>query len=224
MKPAVICFAFIVSNQSFSQCIDCGPGSKLHLMKKETRSVAEIYIESLQNNYKPRVFDGVAEPRTLPDLKKNRETLLGIDSNHDGVRDDIEIYINHHFPQDYDREIYKNFFRRGSRFLKLGMKMSQEQAQKETDGFMQDLECSRYISEFGYMKNIEEARNRTFDEYKLMFDTEMRYDIYNTAIKKLKSGGSGVSSGAEAFKFCPKSIQRKYPLKKSKDYRGNQKK
>ncbi len=39
------------------------------------------------------VFDGVVEP-DFPDEKENNKTLEGVDSNQDGVRDDIEIWIN----------------------------------------------------------------------------------------------------------------------------------
>jgi hypothetical protein len=39
------------------------------------------------------VFDGEAEP-TMPDPKENDKTVLGIDTNNNGIRDDIDIWIN----------------------------------------------------------------------------------------------------------------------------------
>lgn len=214
MKWLIIFFGTIFSYGSFPQCVDCGPGSGIEFVKKETRSVAEIYIESIKKTYKPKVYDGVAEPKQLPNLEENRKTLLGIDSNKDGVRDDIEIYINRHFNQDYDREIYKKFFRRGTHFLKNAKTMTLVQVQNEINGFMQDLECDRYIAEFGYLNNIEDAKTMNFNQDKLLYDTEMRYNLYNEAIRKLRSSESGISTGTEAFKYCPKSIQKKYPMKK----------
>lgn len=213
MKWLIIFFGTIFSYESFPQCVDCGPGSGIEFVKKETRSVAEIYIESIKKTYKPKVYDGVAEPKQLPNLEENRKTLLGIDSNKDGVRDDIEIYINRHFDQDYDREIFKKFSRRGTHYFKTGKQMTVEQLQNEIDGFMQDLECSRYIAEFGYMKKNEQVRDRTFNIYDLVFDTKLRDSFLGEDIRKLRSGSSGVGTGTQAFKYCPKNIRKKYPMK-----------
>ena len=51
-------------------------------------------------------FDGVVEP-DLPDEKENDKTLEGMDSNHDGVRDDIEIWINRTADDEYVRKSLK---------------------------------------------------------------------------------------------------------------------
>jgi hypothetical protein len=40
-----------------------------------------------------RVFDGEVEP-DFPNESQNDETLLGVDSNNNGIRDDVEIWIN----------------------------------------------------------------------------------------------------------------------------------
>lgn len=213
MKFYVILF-FISNAFSMSKSLDSLPGPKPVFTKEDTRSVAEIYIDSIKGTYKPGIYDGVTEPKKLPDLMENRKTLLGIDSNNDGVRDDIEIYINRHFENDYDREIYKQFFRRGSHYFRNGKKMTLEQLQNEIDGFHQDLECDRYIAEFGYLKNVEESRNRTFNEYGLLFDTDARSKFLDEDTRKIRSSGSGVGTGAEAYKYCPASIKKKYPMKK----------
>ncbi|MBC7711738.1 MAG: hypothetical protein H7177_00265 [Rhizobacter sp.] len=58
-------------------------------------------------------FDGVVEPN-FPDEKENNKKLEGVDSNHDGVRDDIEIWINRTAEDAYVRwamkDYYKKFF------------------------------------------------------------------------------------------------------------------
>ncbi|MGZ3790117.1 MAG: hypothetical protein ACXVLQ_16395 [Bacteriovorax sp.] len=59
-------------------------------------------------------FYGEIEP-DVPNLKANNQTLLGIDSNHNGIRDDIDIWINRTAKNDkeawamrgYSRELQK---------------------------------------------------------------------------------------------------------------------
>lgn len=57
------------------------------------------------------VFDGVVEP-DFPDEKENNKTLEGVDSNHDGVRDDIEIWINRTAEDQYVRWAMKDYYKK----------------------------------------------------------------------------------------------------------------
>ena len=56
------------------------------------------------------IFDGVVEP-DFPDEKENNKTLEGVDSNNDGVRDDIEIWINRTAEDEYVRWSMKDYYR-----------------------------------------------------------------------------------------------------------------
>ncbi len=58
----------------------------------------------------PKVFDGFTEP-PMPDNQLNDATLLGIDSNHDGIRDDVEIWINRNIEDKNLRLIFKQMAR-----------------------------------------------------------------------------------------------------------------
>ena len=49
--------------------------------------------------YVPEVINGFKLPPE-PDEDKNNETLLGIDFNHNGIRDDVERWIIRHYAQD----------------------------------------------------------------------------------------------------------------------------
>jgi len=49
--------------------------------------------------YVPEVINGFKLP-PKPDQKKNDSTLLGIDFNHNGIRDDVERWIIKHYAQD----------------------------------------------------------------------------------------------------------------------------
>lgn len=57
-----------------------------------------------------RMINGIYEP-LFPDLNKDQETLLGIDSNHDGIRDDIELWINRKYKADEEIMAAKNYAR-----------------------------------------------------------------------------------------------------------------
>ncbi|MBC7430197.1 MAG: hypothetical protein H7336_16405 [Bacteriovorax sp.] len=56
-------------------------------------------------------FDGAVEPK-FPDEEENNKTLEGVDSNHDGVRDDIEIWINRTAEDEYVRASLKESYRK----------------------------------------------------------------------------------------------------------------
>src|SRR5204863_9037043 len=56
------------------------------------------------------IFDGIVEP-SFPDEKENNKTLEGIDSNHDGVRDDIEIWINRTSEDQFVSMVRKSEYR-----------------------------------------------------------------------------------------------------------------
>jgi len=57
------------------------------------------------------VFDGVIEP-DFPDEKENNKMLDGVDANHDGVRDDIEIWINRTTEDQYVRWAMKDNYKK----------------------------------------------------------------------------------------------------------------
>jgi hypothetical protein len=55
----------------------------------------EIYtaLKEQEKHSEIKIFDGELEP-AMPDKKENDKTILGIDSNKNGIRDDIDIWIN----------------------------------------------------------------------------------------------------------------------------------
>ena len=57
------------------------------------------------------VFDGVVEP-DFPDETENNKTLEGVDANHDGVRDDVEIWINRTAEDEYVRWAMKDYYKK----------------------------------------------------------------------------------------------------------------
>lgn len=57
---------------------------------------------------KPVYFDGELEP-DFPDEEMNNATFYGVDTNRNGVRDDIEIWINRSFQTRNERLAYKQY-------------------------------------------------------------------------------------------------------------------
>ena len=62
-------------------------------------------------------FDGVVEPN-FPSDEENEKTFEGVDSNRDGIRDDLEIWINKMAEDGYVRLAMKDYYRRYTTELK----------------------------------------------------------------------------------------------------------
>ena len=134
------------------------------------------FLETLEEDYRPQVVDGVMEPLKFPDLDEDQETLLGIDLNNDGVRDDVEIFINRKFKYDYERETEKVFFRHAQVYLKSAKSMTREQLKRERNQFHADTEC------YGYYKHFRNfpisIPSGSFDGYSIAFNTKERREVF----------------------------------------------
>lgn len=170
------------------------------------------FLESLEEDYKPQVVDGVMEPAKIPDLDEDQETLLGIDSNNDGVRDDVEIFINRKFKYDYERETEKRFFRHAQIYLKNAKSMTKEQLKKELNQFHADDECRRYY--VGKMDLPKTEGMFGFDSFGVAFNTKSRKEYSWLMDDALRAGDevtSGVGTYDQAFEQCSDYVKRKYP-------------
>ena len=58
----------------------------------------------------PKIFDGEVEPR-MPSNWDNDSTLPGIDANNNGVRDDVDIWINRRWGSSGLRKAFKQYAR-----------------------------------------------------------------------------------------------------------------
>lgn len=172
------------------------------------------FLKNLKSTYKAQVFDEVMEPAVFPDLDEDQETLVGIDSNHDGVRDDMEIFINRNFKYDYERETYKQFFKRAPGHYKNYKNMSLKELLDDKNAFMRDTECFRYL--FGMLNLPESSEHREFQMFEALYNTPLRMAVLN--YKSLERAGEAYSSGirtdTEAFFTCPEKIKLKYPYRK----------
>ena len=170
------------------------------------------FLNDLKPNYKPQIVDGVMEPVEFPDLDEDQKTLVGIDSNHDGVRDDMEIFINRNFKYDYERETYKQFFKRAPHFFENYKNFTKQERMAEDNGFFRDKECLRYIH--GKLKLPDSPLK--FNAFESLFNTPSRVAADNYKYQELagESYGSGISTEEQAYFTCPEKIKNKYPLQK----------
>jgi hypothetical protein len=73
--------------------------------KKYNRAIGNLPV-LMKNDSNRMIIDGELEP-PFPNLEKSNETLEGIDLNQNGIRDDVEIWINHNFKTYNYRTIMK---------------------------------------------------------------------------------------------------------------------
>lgn len=191
---------------SFSSC-SFGPPDDL----RYKNDILPVLLE-VKKNYIPQVFDGVLEPKNFPDLEKKDEILEGIDSNNDGIRDEIEIYINRTFKHDYERIVAKDYARWAYYYLKNFKKMNIEQLKAQQDKQDRFMFCSSYLESWGLDKSDE---FRSFISGHL-FDSYERVVAFNTMFQDSHKGFvRDLTPGIEVeVKYCPKEIIEKYPLKK----------
>lgn len=65
-------------------------------------------LKELQLHPEIKEFDGQIEPE-FPDKNENDETLLGLDKNQNGIRDDIDIWINRSAIDSSERQALRRY-------------------------------------------------------------------------------------------------------------------
>ncbi len=158
--------------------------------------------------------DVKAEPYTgllpeAPDMEENDATLLGIDSNNNGVRDDIEIEIVDRFGED--KNLVEAFFasNRSSQYaysLAENDMLTEENIQRIMDNVNYDVGCSAlYFRKSKYGSNHEDyytvSKNIEYEE----INTNKRKEI-EKRIAHSFSGGGGDTNISE--KSCQKYFEK----------------
>lgn len=119
-----------------------------------------------------RVFDGDPEPKYPDDPD---DTLQGVDADNDGVRDDVEIYINERFKTYNERMAWKDWSKKAMDFMFEG-------GIDRHDAREQSFFCIRLIHGFEVR---EENWHELSEVEKLVFSTGGRYSRYNKQIGKV---------------------------------------
>ncbi len=126
-----------------------------------------------------------------PDPAVNDETLLGVDSNDNGVRDDVERWIYETYKDKHP--IYIDIAMQAARGYKLVLEHP-ERAKEIHAKATAYLDCQSYYTTYAKYFNepVLIKRNSGIDEYfrkSIYFDTHQRQDVYNE-YDKLLSGDS----------------------------------
>jgi hypothetical protein len=121
-------------------------------------------------------------PDTLPPMpnsKENDKTLLGIDTNSNGIRDDVEIYIYNRF-QGYtnskvEREMAMQWARRAQQTL-----ISPETAYEDKKYELTDkvLSCEYYYRT--YLKDVSYKEGLAYRMEHKIFNAEFKDTVFNT--------------------------------------------
>lgn len=170
------------------------------------------FLKELKPHYKPQVFDGVMEPAEFPDLDEDQKTLVGIDSNHDGVRDDMEIFINRNFKNEVERENLKNESRRAPEFYRTYKKMTlDEYIVYESNSFV-DRDCIYYG-----LKKLKLERSPELSNYRAgeaLYNTKQRNAAYDYHSHQLAGRAYGDGYGdKKIFESCKMKIDKQLPNK-----------
>lgn len=128
---------------------------------------ASFYDEQMKSIKKSHGLEG--EP-AFPDLKLNNSTILGIDSNKDGIRDDVEIWINDKFPKEKERREVRKFFK--AKFKQLAIFQT------------------GYEFEYGKDSPIKETLKKTVQDYTEVTDCLILRNVDSSLLKLLVERGN----------------------------------
>lgn len=179
--------------------------------KKYNQDEVDVFILGLKGKYKPQVFEGAREPNDLPDLKKDKETLLGIDSNNDGVRDDLEIFINRHYKYDFERETLKETIRHLQKvYMQDIAKEKREKLEKVMGESLSPLNCLRLLEKKGIKALYSGPRYDEHYALSRIANTDKRNTFWDEYLKKIKSAKMAPNDDVNSYNVCTPYVKKKF--------------
>ena len=150
----------------------------------------------------PQVFDGELEPR-MPDDDENDKTLEGIDANKNGIRDDVEIYINRRFDDPDYRRAFKQYAQMLQNWLIVSDRPAKEVAKVNAEEWHRTSLCFNGL--FGNSSLEWKRREKLDDEiYSFQFgSSSLRKEANEKAWRKMTGQHHDLWDGPyqEACKF-----------------------
>ena len=131
-----------------------------------------IFLISCEEKYEPIEVDGNLQP-PMPSKEERDKTILGVDSDNDGLRDDVEILIN----KIGDTRNRREALRQKHRYYQLAVSAYiAGDKKKALEKFLKSVESSTCMSAF-YGSVVEKrVFRRKLDA--LTMNTKKRLDIY----------------------------------------------
>lgn len=172
------------------------------------RLIAPVKKKKLSESH-PFLVDGKEEPE-FPDEELNNETILGVDSNRDGVRDDLEIFINRTAKDRNERLSLRQYVRYAHVELERWNHVSVNELYKMNSDIAKSGECFLYIS----------RRHDNIDLLKkiiiLIYNNSLREEASRASGFKLRGEalGSGISA-TESYKGCEFAVDDLDRIKRS---------
>ncbi|MDD4975994.1 MAG: hypothetical protein PHY93_16675 [Bacteriovorax sp.] len=129
-----------------------------------------LKIKLADSNPNP-IFDGEAEP-PIPNRFENDRTILGIDSNNNGIRDDVDIWINRTALDYNERMAMRQYARAEQDELRVCSLELKDETSKVVTESMNSSYCLNSLSD-----HKRKVRDRTeFEVDKLTFSSKDRID------------------------------------------------
>ncbi len=142
-------------------------------------------------------FDGEVEP-PMPDPDENKKTVMGVDVNKNGVRDDIEIYINRTYADSNVRMALKQYVRAEVGFINSVKFQDKKITMGELERHDRVLACLQFILPF-------DQSNMTENLSKVFYNVKIRDDAYGRSQHILgpkSSSGISTSEYLNYDKYC----------------------
>jgi hypothetical protein len=147
---------------------------------KDYERIMKPIVEIKTNDQEVRVYDGITEP-ALPDFEENDKTIMGIDANKDGVRDDIEIYINRTYEKANVRRALKQYVVGKYAVLRLAEDVDSSLALKTVERSSAILDCLSFVLPDYDFEMISKVND-------LIFNTKDREEKFNYSYGKIGVG------------------------------------
>ncbi|MDD4975991.1 MAG: hypothetical protein PHY93_16660 [Bacteriovorax sp.] len=187
----LLCLAFLVV--CFSSCNEyeklMGPALKAKMEDKNPNPV----------------FDGEVEP-AMPNPSDNDKTILGIDTNGNGIRDDVDIWINRTALDYNERMAMRQYARAEQDELRVCSLDLKNEASKVVTESMNSSYCLFALGDYKYFRRKHESRAEKIDG--LTISTSERrnclgyYDSHSYV-----AGGGNANSSFDHCKFKVENLQ-----------------
>lgn len=129
------------------------------------------------SNPQERIIDGIIEPK-FPSEEVNIKTLEGLDTNLNGIRDDIEIYINYNFKTSSLN--FRNALRQFALVNNLYLRSDPLNDESTKEIFIEVYKSNRCLSFVN-----PRTGNTAFELHRMIFNNEMRKGVLDLRIKRL---------------------------------------
>jgi hypothetical protein len=171
--------------------------------KLDLMSMKEVMEIKQAEKGEQKKIDDDPEP-SMPDMKKNEETVAGIDADNDGIRDDVEIWINRNFKTANERRAFKQYANVQMQWIIKKQNGGTDEDMRNMHQPLRDaMGCNSFVTKtfgdikFNEMRTIEELLRQ------LVIDTELRARVSIQA--DIASRGGGATSELafyDEYKLC----------------------